>query len=90
MNVLVDTHACEDDSGTDHRNVPPDDADHTDTSVRVSLVPPFVHDGLVPVNETADPAADVVSVTCLRVALPTDVAVAPAAPGDAVCNCTHN
>jgi hypothetical protein len=90
VNVLVDTHACEDDSGTDHRNVPPEEADQIATSVNVSDVPPLLHDGLVPVNAIAEPAAEVVNVTCLRVELPADTAVVPAAPGVAVCNSAHN
>jgi hypothetical protein len=77
-------------NATDHKNRPPEEADHTVTSVKVSDVPPFVHDGAVPVNVTAEPDAEVVNVACLRVALPTEELPVPAAPGAPVCNCTHN
>jgi hypothetical protein len=49
VNVFVDAHACEDDRANENRKLPDDDASHTLMCVNVSDVPPFVHDGAVPV-----------------------------------------
>jgi hypothetical protein len=83
--VLVDTHACEAVARPENRNVPPVNADHADTSVIVSLVPPFVHDGSVPVKEI-EPADAAAKVPATLVDDPALIDVVPALPGFAVCN----
>jgi hypothetical protein len=58
VNVSPDAHAFDADSATENRNVPADDAVHTEMSVSVSDVPPFVQGPTEPDKASADPADD--------------------------------
>jgi hypothetical protein len=87
VNVSPLAHAFDDVSATEYRKFPADAASHTLMCVRVSDVPPFVHDGAVPDWAIAPPdAADWVTAT--RVVSPAAAAVVPAEPGSPVCSLT--
>ncbi|MGQ4343575.1 hypothetical protein ACN6LG_003966 [Streptomyces sp. SAS_275] len=87
VNESPDDHAFDELSATENRNVPLVDAVQTEMSVIVSEVPPFVHDGFVPVSASADPDEEAANVKTLRVVDPALIAVVPAAPGLAVWIC---
>jgi hypothetical protein len=88
VNVFPFTHACDAVNAALYRKFPAVDASHTEMWVNVSDVPPFVHTGAVPDMAIApELAADCVTAT--RVADPTAAAVAPDAPGSAVCSFTN-
>jgi hypothetical protein len=82
VSVFVLTHACDAVSAHDSRNVPADDAVQIEMWVIVSDVPPLVQADNV--DNVIDPADAAFHATAFRVALPTDTAVVPAAPGSAV------
>lgn len=85
VKVLPEAHACEDARAAENRNVPAEDADHTETWVSVSLVPPLVHaDGAADAARAC--AAGAAKVRDWRAVEPTDTEVVPAAPGSAVCS----
>src|SRR5690348_702226 len=88
-NVLVDTHACDADRAAEPLNVPALEADHRLMWVRVSDVPPLVHEDAIDVI-AFDPADAAAIVACTRVVDPAAAAVAPAAPGSAVCSLTNS
>jgi hypothetical protein len=85
--VLVDTHACEV-TEADALNVPAVDAVQNDRCVMDSDVPPFVH-GPTDAEAALDPPDAAAMVACLRDVSPAAAAVAPAAPGSAVCSFTQ-
>jgi hypothetical protein len=88
VNVFVEAHACDADNAADALNVPAVDADHNEMCVNVSDVPPFVH-GPTDAEAAFDPPEADAIVACLRDVSPAAAAVAPAAPGSAVCNFTQ-
>jgi hypothetical protein len=88
VKVLVFTHACDADSTADPWNVPEDTSDQRLMCEIVSVVDTFVHGPAVPVI-AFDPTDAEAIVACLRVVSPAAAAVAPAAPGSAVCNFTQ-
>ena len=59
------------------------EAVNTPTWVMVSVVPPLVHEGAVPVRAIWPPDA-AANVTALRVVLPAEALTAPEAPGSPV------
>jgi hypothetical protein len=90
VNVFVEAHACDADNAAEALNVPAVDADHKEMCVNVSDVPPFVHGPTEPVD-ALEPAVVVdAMVACLREVSPAAAAVAPEAPGSAVCNLTQH
>lgn len=84
--VSPEAHAFDDDRAAENRNVPDVDADHTEMSVMVSEVPPFVQVGWV--DKLIDPDDAVPNVAEARVVEPAEIDVVPAEPGAAVCNWT--
>jgi hypothetical protein len=86
-NVFVFAQACELDSAPEALNVPAAAAVHRLMWLRVSDVPPFVHADAIDVIAFDPPDAAPI-VACLRVVSPAAAAVAPAAPGSAVCSLT--
>src|SRR5215217_6753096 len=82
-NVLPVAHAWVEPNAAEKRKLPAVEASQALMWLRVSEVPPLVHDDAIEVI-AFDPAAAAAHVTCLRVASPTAAAVAPAAPGSAV------
>ncbi|MEU3613499.1 hypothetical protein ABZ725_14445 [Streptomyces sp. NPDC006872] len=80
----ADDHAFDADRATENRNVPELDAVQIERWVIVSEVPPFVHDGFVPVSASADPDDDAANVNTDLLDDPALMAVVPAAPGFAV------
>jgi hypothetical protein len=77
----ADAHALLAVRATEPRNVPADDAVHTEMCVSVSDVPPFVHaDGGVP-SDSAEPDDELEKIKEFRVVEPTDTLEVPAAPG---------
>jgi hypothetical protein len=86
-NVSPDAHAFEDDRAAEALNVPALDAVHRLMWLRVSEVPPLVHEDAMEVIalEPADAAA---MVAWTRVVEPAAAAVAPADPGSAVWSLT--
>lgn len=87
-NVLPDAHACDAVSAAEALNVPAVLADQREMWLSVSDVPPFVHGPAVPVIAFDPPDAEAI-VADLRVVSPAAAAVAPAAPGSAVCSLTN-
>jgi hypothetical protein len=86
LKVSADAHALDAVSATEKRNVPADDAVHTEMWVSVSDVPPFVHAaGGVP-SDTVEPADESEKTKLLRVVDPTLTLAVPAAPGSPVCS----
>ena len=80
--VSPEAHALLALSAALNKNVPAVAADHTEMSVMVSEVPPFVHDGvLLMAMEPAEAAEKVVDT---RVVEPAEMDVVPAVPGGAV------
>jgi hypothetical protein len=88
VKVLPDAHACDDDSAAEPRKLPADDASQNEMCVRVSEVPPLVHDGAVPFIAIAPPDA-AAHVIATRVVEPAAAAVAPDAPGSPVWSLTN-
>lgn len=58
MKVSADAHAFDAVNATENKNVPADDAVHTEMSVIVSDVPPFVHGPTEPDSASAEPDDD--------------------------------
>ena len=87
VNVSAEAHTFDAVSATEKRNVPALEAVHTEMSVIVSDVPPFVHGPTLEDSASAEPPDDAASVAWIRVVDPALIAVVPAAPGFAVCNC---
>jgi hypothetical protein len=86
VKVSADAHALDAVSATENRNVPADDAVHTEMCVNVSDVPPFVHaDGAV-LRLSDDPDEELEKTKLFRVVEPTDTLEVPAAPGSPVCS----
>lgn len=85
VNVFVATHACGVVNAADQSKLPTVSASHAEMWDSVSFVPPFVQTGAVPVNAIALPDG-AAKATVTRVVEPAAAAVAPAAPGSAVCN----
>lgn len=83
--VFVATHVWGTVRGAVHRTTPAEVWLQLETCVKVSVVPPFVHSGLVPVKPIA-PAAAAVKVATWRLVSPAAAAVVPAEPGSAVCS----
>src|SRR5258705_2411621 len=77
------------DNETDIQNVPAVAADHSESPVIVSVVPPFVQVGGVPISAMDEVAAGE-NTTSLRVASPTAAAVVPATPGTPVCSFAYS
>jgi hypothetical protein len=88
VNVFVFTHACDAVSAADPLNVPAVDADHKVMWDSVSVVETLVQGPAVPVM-AFDPADAAAIVACFLVVSPAAAAVAPAAPGSAVCSFTQ-
>jgi hypothetical protein len=86
VNVFVLAHACDAVSAADPLNVPADDADQSVMCDSVSDVLTFVH-GPTDADAAFEPPEAAAIVACLRVVSP---AVAPAAPGSAVCSFTQH
>nr|WP_208030866.1 hypothetical protein [Streptomyces cyanogenus] len=88
MKVSPDAHAFDADNATENRKVPALLAVHTEMSVSVSDVPPFVHGPTAPDRASADPDDEAENVAWILVVEPALIAVVPAAPGLAVCSWT--
>jgi hypothetical protein len=83
LNVFVETHACDADSAAEPLKVPAVEADQIEMCVRVSEVPPLVHDDAID-DIALEPPDAAAMVACTRVVEPAAAAVAPAEPGSAV------
>jgi hypothetical protein len=86
VNVSADAHALLAVSATENRNVPADDAVHTEIWVSVSDVPPFVHAAGAVLRLSDDPDEELENTNEFRVAEPTLTLEVPAAPGSPVCS----
>lgn len=86
--VLPFAHDWVDDNAADPTKLPTVAASQKETCDNVSVVPPFVHDGFVPVIDI-DPAAGADQEMAGRVVEPAAAAVAPDAPGSPVCSFTN-
>jgi hypothetical protein len=85
--VLVLAHACDAVRAALPLNVPAVEADHRLMWLRVSVVPPFVHEDAIDDIAFEPPEAAAI-VACTRVVDPAAAAVAPAAPGSPVWSLT--
>jgi hypothetical protein len=81
--VFVLAQACEAVRAALPLNVPAVDADQSEMWLRVSVVPPFVHEDAID-DIALEPAEAAAIVACTRVVDPAAAAVAPDAPGSPV------
>jgi hypothetical protein len=85
VKTFPEAQAVEGESCAESRNVPDVAADHNDTWVRVSDVPPFVHAGNVPFSTIDSGVPDgAAHVAATLVVEPTEMLAVPAAPGSPV------
>jgi hypothetical protein len=85
--VLVLAHACEAVRAALPLKVPAVEADQSEMWLRVSVVPPFVHEDAID-DIALEPAEAAAIVACTRVVDPAAAAVAPDAPGSPVWSLT--
>jgi hypothetical protein len=82
VNPFPEAHGTAGESCAESRKVPDVAADHNDTCVNVSVVPPFVHAGKVPFSTIDSGVPDgAAHVAATRVVDPTEMLAVPAAPG---------